>query len=94
MSEEIIPADVLAEELKHCPEWDIEGEAIVRSWEFENFADAMEFVNIVADVAEGAGHHPDFFIRYNKVKLTLSTHEIGGVTDADLVMAGRIDNVA
>lgn len=93
MSEEIIPKDQLSVALKHSPEWDVEGQGITRQWEFEDFNDAMEFVNIVAEVAEAACHHPDINIRYNKVKLVLTTHEIGGVTEADVEMAGRIDNL-
>jgi 4a-hydroxytetrahydrobiopterin dehydratase len=53
----------------------------------------MEFVNVVADIAEAAFHHPDIDIRYSKVKLLLITHEIGGVTEADIEMATRIDTV-
>lgn len=93
MSEEIIPLEELEEELKRCPEWDTEGDSIVRQWDFEGFEDAMEFVNVVADIAEVACHHPEIEIRYNKVKLLLATHEIGGVTEADLEMAIRIDTV-
>lgn len=93
MSEEIIPKNQLSDALKHSPEWDVEGLGITRLWEFEDFNEAMEFVNTVAEVAEEACHHPDIDVRYNKVKLTLVTHEIGGVTEADVEMAGRIDNL-
>ena len=93
MSEEIIPKDQLNVALKHSPEWDVVGKGIIRQWEFEDFNEAMEFVNTVAEVAETACHHPDIDIRYNKVRLNLTTHEIGGVTEADVEMAGRIDNL-
>lgn len=94
MSEEIIPPNELAKELKRCPEWEIEESSITKGWEFEGFGDAMEFVNTVADVAEAAFHHPDINIRYNKVKLLLTTHEIGGVTEADVEMATRFDQLS
>lgn len=93
MSEEIIPKKELSDVLHRCPEWEIESDGIVRSYEFESFVDAIDFVNVVADIAETAFHHPEIWIRYNKVKLILSTHEIGGVTEADVVMASRIDTV-
>lgn len=93
MSKKMIAVDVLRAALSRSSEWELEGECIVRGWEFEGFGEAMAFVNAVADVAELANHHPDILIRYNKVKLMLSTHELGGVTEADLEMAGRIDRL-
>lgn len=93
MSEEIIPPVELARVLKRCPEWEVDSDGISRTWEFESFEDAMEFVNVVADIAEAAFHHPDIDIRYSKVKLLLSTHEIGGATEADIEMATRIDTI-
>lgn len=93
MSEEIIPIDELEGELRKCPEWEIKGSKIVRELEFDEFMDAIDFVNLLAEAAEEASHHPDIDIRYNKVKLGLTTHEIGGVTEADLEMAMRIDNI-
>ncbi|GAA5496139.1 4a-hydroxytetrahydrobiopterin dehydratase [Rubritalea squalenifaciens DSM 18772] len=93
MSEEIISPSELEEELRKCPEWEIKGSKIIRELEFEEFMDAIDFVNLIAEAAEDASHHPDIDIRYNKVKLALTTHEIGGVTEADLEMAIRIDNI-
>ncbi len=76
-------------------DWREEGDALVRDFEFSNFAAAMAFVNRVADVAEEANHHPDILIHgWNKVRLTLSTHSEGKVTDADHKLAGRIDGLA
>jgi 4a-hydroxytetrahydrobiopterin dehydratase len=72
--------------------WQREGEAIVREWELADFAAAIAFVNRVAEVAEQADHHPDIHLHgWNKVRLELSTHSEGGVTQADLDMAARID---
>ena len=76
-------------------EWREEGEALVRDFEFANFADALAFVNRVGEEAEEAGHHPDILVHgWNKVRLTLSTHSEGRVTDADHALAGRIDGLA
>jgi 4a-hydroxytetrahydrobiopterin dehydratase len=73
------------------PEWTFDGGEIVRTWTFKDFVAAMLFVNQVAAMAESAGHHPDIDIRYNRVRLALVTHDAGGVTSADVEMAGRLD---
>jgi 4a-hydroxytetrahydrobiopterin dehydratase len=66
--------------------------AIEREHKFANFLDAIAFVDRVAVVAEEANHHPDILVHgWNKVRLTLSTHSEGGVTDADFALAARID---
>jgi 4a-hydroxytetrahydrobiopterin dehydratase len=75
--------------------WTQDGEELKRDFKFEDFAAAMAFVNKVAEVAEEANHHPDILIHgWNKVRLTLSTHSEGRVTDADHALAARIDELA
>jgi len=75
--------------------WRRSGQSIVRDVELENFEQAMEFVNRVARAAEAANHHPDILIHdYRHVRLTLSTHSEGAVTEADLALAGGIDDLA
>ncbi len=70
-------------------------DAIVRDLTFANFADAIAFVNRVAEAAEAANHHPDILVHgWNKVRLTLSTHSQGGLTDADFQLAAQIDRLA
>ena len=72
--------------------WRHEGESLVRDYEFEDFKAAMAFVNRVAEAAEDANHHPDILVHgWNKVRLTLSTHSAGALTDADHALARRID---
>jgi 4a-hydroxytetrahydrobiopterin dehydratase len=72
-----------------------ERDSIAREWTFENFGQAIAFVNRVADVAEAANHHPDIHLHgWNKVRLDLSTHSEGGLTQADFEMASRIDELA
>lgn len=90
---EIIPEDEIEDLCKKIPEWDIEGACLLRSFEFEDFNDAMDFVNSVADVAEEAQHHPDIDIRYDTVSLSLTTHEVKALTEDDFELAGRIDNL-
>jgi 4a-hydroxytetrahydrobiopterin dehydratase len=76
-------------------EWRREGDEIVREWKFEDFAEAMSFVNRVAEVAEQANHHPDILAHgWNKVRLSLTNHSAGGLTAADFDMADRIDQAA
>jgi len=72
--------------------WRLEGPALVRDLEFEDFRGAIGFVNRVADAAEAAGHHPDVLVHgYRRVRLTLSTHSEGGVTERDLALAPELD---
>ncbi len=74
--------------------WRREGTAIVRDLHFAGFTAAMAFVNRVAHAAEEAGHHPDILVHdWNRVRLTLSTHSAGGLTDADFELAERIDEL-
>ena len=79
--------------LKKCPEWEYEKKAIIRVVEFEEFNDAIDFVNGVAEIVEEAQHHPEINIRHTRVLLKLTTHDAGGVTDADIELAQRIDNL-
>jgi 4a-hydroxytetrahydrobiopterin dehydratase len=75
-------------------EWKLEGDALVRDVEFDDFKGAMSAVNRVAEVAEEAGHHPDILVHgYNRVRFKLSTHSEGAVTDADHDLSRRIDAV-
>jgi 4a-hydroxytetrahydrobiopterin dehydratase len=75
-------------------DWRREGNAIVRDWRFKDFGEAISFVNRVADVAEGANHHPDILLHgWNHVRLTLSTHAEGGITGADLKLADSFDRL-
>jgi 4a-hydroxytetrahydrobiopterin dehydratase len=80
--------------LNSLPGWKRNGLAIERTFEFKDFKAAMVFVNKIADAAEAANHHPDIDIRYNKVKLSLVSHDSGGVTDRDVRMAAEINQLA
>ena len=64
---------------------------ISKEFKFKNFAEAMSFVNRVADLAEAEGHHPDIQINYNKVQLELTTHAIGGLSLNDFILASKIN---
>lgn len=93
MADLIKTAD-LKDRMKKIPEWELEKKHIERTFEFDDFADAIDFVNAVAEVAEEEEHHPDIDIRYNKVRLVLSTHSKGGLTELDFGLAERIDTLA
>ena len=79
--------------LKELPEWDLEGKTIERTFEFDDFSQAIDFVNGIAELAEEVEHHPDIDIRYNKVRIILSTHSKGGLTEMDFDLAERIGNL-
>jgi len=78
----------IQESLEGLGEWSEVSGAIQRTFEFTDFVEAMRFVNQVADEAEARQHHPDILIRYNRVMLTLSTHDAGGITGKDFAIAG------
>ena len=71
--------------------WNLKDGELVRELEFKDFVKAMVFVNHVAETAEAAGHHPDIDIRYNRVRLALVTHDVGGITKHDINMAAALD---
>ena len=74
--------------------WQEEGGALRQDFRFEDFAEALAFVNRVGEVAEQMNHHPDIDIRWNTVTLRLSTHSAGNVvTDNDRALAARIDGL-
>jgi 4a-hydroxytetrahydrobiopterin dehydratase len=82
--------------LQGAGDWRLEdGQVIVRELSFADFLAAIAFVDRIAELAESANHHPDILVHgWNKVRLTLSTHSEGGLTDADFALAGQIDAVA
>jgi 4a-hydroxytetrahydrobiopterin dehydratase len=83
----------VAHHLKALPNWQIEKFELVRTFQFEHFRAALRFVNQVADLAEAAGHHPDIDIRYNRVRLALTTHDAGGLTAKDFDLATAADKL-
>jgi 4a-hydroxytetrahydrobiopterin dehydratase len=86
--------DTAVEEgLQRLPGWERRGNQILKTFVRKDFANAITFVNEVADAAEAAGHHPDIDIRWNKVTLALSSHAEGGLTDSDFQLAARIQEL-
>ncbi len=71
-----------------------DGKSIRREFSFADFRASMAFVNKVAEVAEGEGHHPDIYVFYNKVRLELSTHAIGGLSENDFIVAAKVNRIS
>jgi 4a-hydroxytetrahydrobiopterin dehydratase len=84
----------IEQRLAVLPQWRCEGSSIARELAFADFAAAIAFVDRVAAAAELANHHPDILVHgWNKVRLTLSTHSAGGLTDADFRLAAQLDGL-
>jgi 4a-hydroxytetrahydrobiopterin dehydratase len=81
--------------LKRLDGWiyDATSKAICRNFEFKDFSEAFAFMTRVAIAAQSAGHHPEWSNVYNKVSITLSTHDAGGVTAKDVALATEIDKL-
>jgi 4a-hydroxytetrahydrobiopterin dehydratase len=71
--------------------WSRRGATITRTFQFKGFPESTAFVSRLVAPAEAMNHHPDVDVRYDKVTVTLSTHDSGGITENDLALAERID---
>jgi 4a-hydroxytetrahydrobiopterin dehydratase len=85
--------DEITRRLRGAPAWSRAGDEIVRVAELPSFPAAIEAVGRIADLAEAANHHPDIDIRYRTVRLALTTHDDGGISEKDFELASRIDDV-
>ena len=88
---DLLSDDEITAALAGLPNWTRTGNSISRTVELADFRAAMLFTGAVAYMAEKANHHPDILIEWNKVTLTLSTHSAGGLTAADMALAGHLD---
>jgi len=81
--------------LEQLPDWTVlDDKSIEREFRFKDFVEAMAWVNKVAEIAEDEGHHPDIYVHgWNKVRITLWTHAIGGLSINDFVVASKIDRI-
>lgn len=75
------------------PQWIVTDKSLERDFKFKDFRQALEFVNKVAELSEAEDHHPDISIAYNKVRITFSTHKIGGISKNDFIMAAKVDRI-
>ena len=88
-----LPQEEIDRALSQLPGWKLEGNEIRKTLKHDSFAEAIVFVNAVAHLAELANHHPDIDIRYTHVTVTLTTHDRGGLTEKDVALAGRIEEI-
>lgn len=93
MSAEKLSDSEIANRLESLEGWTRDGDAIERSIEFDGFNEAIGFINRIAEYADAADHHPEIFNVYNRVELTLTTHDAGGLTEKDFDLAEEINGV-
>ena len=89
----LLDQEDLSRAVEDLPGWTVEGRSLTRTCHFADFLEAMAFVNEAARIAEEMGHHPDLDIRYNVVKVALTTHDGGGVTDLDVAAAQQLSRL-
>lgn len=79
--------------LEFLDDWEFDKNAIKREWIFKDFIEAMDFINMIAVMAENHNHHPEIFNVYNRVSLCFNTHDAGGVTEKDINIAKEINKL-
>ena len=84
----------IEQKIQTIPQWQQEDQTLTRTFEFNNFVEAINFVDRLVEPAEAAGHHPDIAISYNKVTISLTTHDAGGLTQMDFDLAKTISQLA
>jgi 4a-hydroxytetrahydrobiopterin dehydratase len=84
----------IGEKLGELEGWEVEGNAITKSYDRGDFVGSIKFVDSLVEPAEEMNHHPDLSISWSEVKVTLSTHSEGGLTENDFELAGKIDALA
>ncbi|MEC4816130.1 MAG: 4a-hydroxytetrahydrobiopterin dehydratase [Scytonema sp. PMC 1069.18] len=82
------------EKASQLPNWTADGSKLQCTRQFNDFVQAINFVNKLVEPAESAGHHPDIEVSYNKVKITLTTHDAGGLTQKDFDLAEVISQIS
>ena len=79
--------------LKEIPSWGLKEGHLCKKFKFGNFAEAMKFINSVAEISESENHHPDFCVHYSKVEIEIRTHSINGLSENDFILAAKIDKI-
>ena len=90
----MMTTQAVEEKLKQLQGWKLDGGEIVREFSFADFVEALQFVNAVGEKAEAANHHPDIDIRYNRVRLALISHDVGGLTERDFRLAEVVNGIS
>jgi len=94
MERRLIETAQMAAELRKTEGWSAKGPAIWRRFEFDNFSDALQFVNRAGAIADAMDHHPDIKLGWAYAEFALTTHDRGGVTDVDFSLAKKINEIA
>ena len=81
----------IEEQLRRLPNWYRSGEAIQKLYTLASFLEAIDFINAIVPLAEAADHHPEIHNVYNRVTITLATHDAGGITEKDTALAEKIE---
>lgn len=89
----VLNATELNQKIQELPDWKIKDNTLTKTFEFKDFVTAIDFVNQLVEPAESAGHHPDLAISYNKVSVSLTTHDAGGITQKDFDLAREISQL-
>ena len=89
----LLPEEEIRKRLAEVRGWSRDGNAITRTWKFKDFPEALAFINRVGELAESMDHHPDIHNSWATVRLSLTTHDRGGVTNLDFDLAKKIDGL-
>jgi 4a-hydroxytetrahydrobiopterin dehydratase len=90
----LLPDPEIEERLSGLEGWSREGDAITKTFENGDFVGSVKFVDSLVEPAEGMGHHPDLELSWDKVKVSITNHAQGGLTENDFELAGKIDALA
>jgi 4a-hydroxytetrahydrobiopterin dehydratase len=90
----LLPDSEVEERLSGLEGWSREGDAITKTFENGDFVGSVKFVDSLVKPAEGMGHHPDLELSWDKVKVSITNHAQGGLTENDFELAGKIDALA
>jgi 4a-hydroxytetrahydrobiopterin dehydratase len=89
-----LPSERIAALLWQLDDWEVvEGHHLAKAWKFRDFASALAFVDRIGALADKEGHHPDLALGWGYVRCDLHTHKVDGLTDADFVLAAKIDRI-
>ncbi len=83
----------IEEKAKSLSGWEVKGETLQCQRKFKDFLEAIAFINQLVGPSEAANHHPDLFLSYNRVTITLTTHDTGGLTEKDFALAQAISKI-
>lgn len=94
MERKKLTSEEIADHLASTDGWTVEGDNLLKRFEFQNFAESLAFVNRVGEIAEAADHHPDITFGWGYAELRTMTHDRGGITDVDFALVEKIDGLA